>query len=266
MVDGRIAKERTERDVACGPGALKRGPVCVGRTAPPFAIPGPSGPSLVLRSPSAPRHYIPPSFSLCTRIPEEALLSRSRIQTYTDVYTYTYMYFFMYNIYVHFPLFLPICVSSSRSLFLSLHPSSPFSLYLGLSFISLESFAFFRIFALLHMPHRPISHNNSNYDTYTTMWRRCTRSLARVSVHVWRTCSSSSRSGRESAFQFYYPPQHDLDNEILRGVFRPPSELHSTIIEIRMERISRAAAMQSMIEKRGRSLWARKVSEGDQLL
>lgn len=78
MVEMVVAKERMERDVACGPGALKRGPVCVGRTAPPFAIPGPPGPSLFLWSPSSPRHYVPPSFSRRTHLPEEALLSRSR--------------------------------------------------------------------------------------------------------------------------------------------------------------------------------------------
>lgn len=31
------------------------------------------------------------------------------------------------------------------------------------------------------------------------------------------------------AFQFYCPPWYDLDNEILRGAFRPPSELHSIL-------------------------------------
>lgn len=63
---------------------------------------------------------------------------------------------------------------------------------------------------------------------------------------------------RESAFQFYYPPWHDLDNEILRGVFWPPSELHSTIIEIRMKRILSERALQSRdpVDDRGRT-WAK---------
>lgn len=80
--------------------------------------------------------------------------------------------------------------------------------------------------------------------------------MARLSVRLasvllfWR--------GRESAFQFYYPPWHDLDNEILRGVFWPPSELHSTIIEIRMKRILSERALQSRgpVDDRGRT-WAK---------
>lgn len=81
---------------------------------------------------------------------------------------------------------------------------------------------------------------------------------AMARLYAWRGRLPPFWRGRESAFQFYYPPWHDLDNEILRGVFWPPSELHSTIIEIRMKRILSERALQSRgpVDDRGRT-WAK---------
>lgn len=71
-------------------------------------------------------------------------------------------------------------------------------------------------------------------DAYSVRVRACkyTSSLTRESQRETLRCSPSFLE--KGAFQFYYPPWYDLDNEILRGTFRPPSELHSPIIEIRV--------------------------------
>lgn len=131
-----------------------------------------------------------------------------------------------------------------------------FSFHTSISDLPVFCLLFSQISIVIHPKSLVFFSVNSALQTYVIYYReripdisilfvmsyQCdnTRSFAHVFVYVRRACSSSSRSRRESAFQFYYPPRYDLDNEILRGVFRPPSELHSTIIEIRMKRIPRA--------------------------
>jgi hypothetical protein len=113
-------------------------------------------------------------------------------------------------------------------------PSSPLTSVCYSIEIFRKSFAYSTVINVC----RPISrlHSRRGAYEYATTIRR--RSLARAEGMLL-----FQRTGTRSAFQFYYPVRYDLDNEILGGVFRPPSELHSTIIEIRMERTSRAAAV-----------------------
>lgn len=60
----------------------------MGRTAPPFAIAGPPGPSLSLRSPSSPRRRLPRLLLALISAEQSSLLSRSRTGVSYTAYTY----------------------------------------------------------------------------------------------------------------------------------------------------------------------------------
>lgn len=219
----------------------------MGRTAPPFAIPGPSGLSLFLRSPSSPSHCRSLLSSFRFHLSEEALFSRSHTM-------------FM----VHTRILFPSRTAHRYFMLLALSSSLSASIVTHLVEISRFLFVPFTLFTIINV-------FPTNISTPPMMLRARMdarqRDDARACVCVRPESSAlplfRCGPGRESAFQFYYPPWYDLDNEILRGIFRPPSELHSTIIEIRMERVSRVVAVarsSPMIEERGRNLWAQKMS------
>lgn len=206
MVDGCGAggkkEEGRERKYAA-PRALKRGPVCVGRTAPPFAIPALPDPPTPPWSSSSTFPLRPPSSSR-----GKHFSLRPSLPHLVDMFAYFVLPFRVPRALISHPLRRSSHSSPSlRKLLLSFRVSSLLAIC--------ASVLLSRAYTLLTV----INPCSVNISTRPQRFRADAARVRARTPRETRVCEvytvlapsyhGESESERESAFQFYYPPWYD---------------------------------------------------------